>query len=100
MLDYALSFFIFSILAAVFAFASPACKGVAQVPPQGWSCPEGWTCAPSLPMAAPKGFVCPDGWDCVQRAGACGATEIAKILFVVFVVLFLVSLVAGLLRRP
>lgn len=29
-----------------------------------------------------------------------GATEIAKILFVVFVVLFLVSLVAGLMRRP
>jgi uncharacterized membrane protein YtjA (UPF0391 family) len=31
---------------------------------------------------------------------ASGAAEIAKILFVVFVVLFLVSLVAGLLRRP
>jgi len=28
------------------------------------------------------------------------AAEIAKVLFVVFVVLFLVSLVAGLLRRP
>ena len=30
---------------------------------------------------------------------AAGATEIAKILFFVFVVLFVVSLVAGLLRR-
>lgn len=31
---------------------------------------------------------------------AAGAAEFAKILFVVFVVLFLVSLVAGLTRRP
>jgi uncharacterized membrane protein YtjA (UPF0391 family) len=30
---------------------------------------------------------------------AAGATEIAKILFFVFLVLFVVSLVAGLLRR-
>jgi uncharacterized membrane protein YtjA (UPF0391 family) len=30
---------------------------------------------------------------------AAGATEIAKILFFVFVVLFVVSLVAGLVRR-
>jgi uncharacterized membrane protein YtjA (UPF0391 family) len=30
---------------------------------------------------------------------AAGATEIAKILFFVFVVLFVVSLVAGLIRR-
>lgn len=30
---------------------------------------------------------------------AAGATEIAKILFFVFVVLFVVSLVAGLLKR-
>lgn len=31
---------------------------------------------------------------------AAGSDEIAKILFIVFVVLFLVALVAGLLRRP
>jgi uncharacterized membrane protein YtjA (UPF0391 family) len=31
---------------------------------------------------------------------AAGATEIAKILFFVFVVLFVISLVAGLIRRP
>jgi uncharacterized membrane protein YtjA (UPF0391 family) len=30
---------------------------------------------------------------------AAGATEIAKILFFVFVVLFVISLVAGLIRR-
>ena len=36
------------------------------------------------------------GFTCI----AAGSAEIAKILFVVFVVLFLVSLVAGLLRRP
>jgi uncharacterized membrane protein YtjA (UPF0391 family) len=30
---------------------------------------------------------------------AAGATEIAKILFFIFLVLFIVSLVAGLLRR-
>jgi uncharacterized membrane protein YtjA (UPF0391 family) len=30
---------------------------------------------------------------------AAGATEIAKVLFFIFVVLFIVSLVAGLLRR-
>lgn len=31
---------------------------------------------------------------------AVGADEVARIMFVIFVVLFLVSLVAGLLRRP
>ena len=30
---------------------------------------------------------------------AAGATEIAKVLFFIFVVLFIVSLVAGLIRR-
>jgi len=31
---------------------------------------------------------------------AAGAVEIAKILFFIFIVLFLVSLVGGLVRRP
>jgi uncharacterized membrane protein YtjA (UPF0391 family) len=31
---------------------------------------------------------------------AAGAVEIAKILFFIFVVLFLVSLIGGLVRRP
>jgi len=54
MLEWALSFFIISIIASVFAFTGLAV----------------------------------------------GASEIAKVLFVVFFVLFLMSLVVTLLRRP
>jgi Protein of unknown function (DUF1328) len=36
---------------------------------------------------------------CVEARRAAGATEIAKILFFVFVALFVVSVVAGMLKR-
>lgn len=102
MLSWALAFFIVAVIAAIFGFASPLCGPgkYAQVPPQGWACPDGWACSPKLPLPAPHDFACPQGWTCAPvTPEACGAGEIGKILFVVFTVLFLVSLVAGLLRR-
>lgn len=101
MLSWSLAFFIIAVISAIFGFSSAGCAGkFAAVPPTGWECPSGWYCKPQLPLPAPKDFVCPPGWDCVQSIVTCGAGEVGKILFVVFTVLFLVSLFAGLLRRP
>ena len=106
MLSWALAFFIVALIAAIFGFSGIAggtcIAKFSAVAPPNFACPEGWTCKPLFPTQPPASFVCPEGWSCtVQQLPACGgAAEIAKILFVVFVVLFLVSLVAGLLRRP
>lgn len=109
MLSWALAFFIIAVISATFGFSgilgSTNCGRYAASPPEGWACPDGWSCNPSLPLQAPQGFVCPDGWKCSPEIiVTCGSdAEIAKILFVVFVVLFLVSLVSlvsGLLQRP
>ena len=109
MLSWALAFFVITVITAVFGFTGVACTPgatvrYANIPPAGWVCPEGWTCAARLPLPAPSDFVCPQGWNCspamAQAALDCGASEIAKILFVVFSVLFLISLLAGLLQRP
>lgn len=75
MLGWALAFFIVTIITAVLGFRN-------ALGTQG---------APHIEQ------VCRD---VVVYTGGSGAPEIAKILFVVFLVLFLVSLVAGLLRRP
>ncbi len=102
MLSWALAFFIMATISAVFAFSGViACTARVATPPAWWRCPDNMVCTPplaSLPNPPPD-FVCPDGWVC-KMAITCGQVEIFKVLFVVFVVLFLVSLVAGLIRRP
>jgi uncharacterized membrane protein YtjA (UPF0391 family) len=104
MLSWALAFFVIAIIAALFGFSGVSCTPAARTaPPAWWKCPDFMVCTPTPPAPQiPADFVCPDGWTCklAEMASQCPAAEIAKVLFVVFVVLFLVSLVAGLLRRP
>lgn len=75
MLGWSLAFFINAMIAAILGFSNAL--GTQGVPHIEQACR-----------------------DVVVYTGGSGAPEIAKILFVVFLVLFMVSLVAGLLRRP
>jgi uncharacterized membrane protein YtjA (UPF0391 family) len=101
MLSWALAFFIVAIISAIFGFTGITCSAKQAAAPPWFRCPDYMVCTPppAPPLAMPEGFICPDGWTC-KIAATCAGLEIAKVLFVVFVVLFLVSLVAGLLRRP
>lgn len=76
MLSWSLAFFFCAITAAIFGFS--------RILP-------GERAAPHVEQ------VCRD---VVVWTGSASGPEVAKILFVVFVVLFFVSLVAGLLQRP
>lgn len=100
MLSWALAFFIMAIISAVFGFSGILCGPKFVAPPAWFRCPDFMICTPpQAPLTMPDDFVCPVGWTC-KMAAVCPGAEAPKVLFVVFSVLFLVSLVAGILRQP